>query len=340
MNRITPKNTFFNLSIFQLFLSIIFLSIFALPASSINPDKIDKGSLTLPKSPAPPPLPQPLPTAPPPSNPVSAPAPVTPQAYYPPKSYDPAPSPAPARQSLPHDVVGCDNKGHSKLIRQIRLGEVVHCVLGEDSFRKDGRPIHMYEFQGTADQALAIKLIGGKSGDWQLNPYLVVLGPDRRVISADDNTSRQRIAQVQVKLPTNGTYTILASNREAKESGRYSIVVERDPNRYSLDESRELSDRSQRLTQDNSAFNPSEFQGEQGKVVTIRASSYSFFPALILLDPDGQIIARNDNKAGKRNVALEYRLPKSGTYKAIVNSIRPEDRGNYRLTISPFTQGR
>jgi serine protease Do len=198
----------------------------------------------------------------------------------------------------------------------------------------------MYEFQGTADQALAIKLIGGKSGDWQLNPYLVLLGPDRRVIAADDNTSRQRIAQVQVKLPTNGTYTILASNREAKESGRYSVVVETDPNRYSLDESRELSDRSQRLTQDNSAFNPSEFQGEQGKTVTIRASSYSFFPALILLDPDGQIIARNNNKAGDRNVTLEYRLPKSGTYKAIVNSLRPEDRGSYRLTISTSAQGR
>ena len=38
------------------------------------------------------------------------------------------------------------------------------------------------------------------------------------------------LEQLQVKPLANGTYTILASNREANELGLYSVVVETDPN--------------------------------------------------------------------------------------------------------------
>ena len=38
------------------------------------------------------------------------------------------------------------------------------------------------------------------------------------------------LEQLQVKPLANGTYTILASNREANEPGLYSVVVETDPN--------------------------------------------------------------------------------------------------------------
>jgi hypothetical protein len=192
----------------------------------------------------------------------------------------------------------------------------------------------MYKFQGTADQALVLRVIGGKSGYWQLKPYLVLLGPDRQRVSADDNTSKQQIAQVQLKLPVSGIYTILVSNRLASESGRYTLLAENDPTPYSFDQVAELTDQSQKIDQDNSAFNLSEFQGEQGQLITIRASSYSFFPSIILLDSDEQIIARNDNKEGNRSTTLEYRLPKNGKYKIIINSVRPKDKGSYRLTIS------
>ncbi|NJL43088.1 MAG: hypothetical protein HC935_06590 [Pseudanabaena sp. SU_2_4] len=198
--------------------------------------------------------------------------------------------------------------------------------------------MHIYQFQGKANQPVVAKLIGGKPGDWQLNPYLVLLDPNRQVIAADDNTSRQRVAQVNVKLPETGMYTILASNGDPKQTGRYSVVVERDPNIYSFDRLEELDSSSSRLSQDNSPYEISEFQGEQDRLVTIRASSYSFFPVVYLLDSDDRILASNENTVGDRNAALEYRLPKSGTYKVLVNSLRPEDRGAYRLTISSSSQ--
>jgi hypothetical protein len=355
MTRIISKHTSVSFSIAQLVLSFLFLSVLALPAISINPDEIPKGTTTLPQPPEPLPLPAPLPAAPPPAPappenpapPESPPAPVTPQVYYPPEPSAPAPAPSPVPAPAPsqpvttpqqptrssRDVVGCNDKGHSTLVRQIEIGELIPCVLSQDSFRQAGRPIHIYEFQGNVNQAVVVKLIGGKPGDWQLNPYLVLLGPDRQVIAADDNTSRLRVAEAYVRLPATGTYTILASSSKAGEFGRYGLVVERDREQYSFDQFDELTNRSRKLKQDNSAYDTSEFQAEQGNVITIRASSSSFFPALVLLDPDGQLVARNDNKAGSRNITLEHKIAKSGTYTVVVNSLRPSDRGSYRLTI-------
>lgn len=238
------------------------------------------------------------------------------------------------RQLLYKDVVGCNEQGHITAIRRISLGEVAHCVISDNSFRNNnGRPVHIYQFQGKANQAIVTKLIGGKPGDWQLSPYLLLLGPDRQVIAADDNTSRQRVAQVNVKLPETGMYTILASNGDPKQTGRYSVVVESDPNIYTYDRLDELDNQSLKLSQDNSAFDVSEFQGQQDQLVSIRASSYSFFPVVYLLDSDDRILATNENTVGDRNALLEYRLPKSGTYKVVVNSLRPQDRGPYRLTV-------
>jgi hypothetical protein len=257
--------------------------------------------------------------------------------------YSPQPEPrfvdSRPRQILYKDVVGCNEEGHITAIRRLAVGEVVHCVISDNSFRNnDGRPVHIYQFQGKANQPIVAKLIGGKPGDWQLSPYLILLGPDRKPIAADDNTSRQRVAQVNVKLPETGLYTILASNGDPKQTGRYSVVVERDPNIYSFDRLDELDSRSSKLNQDNSPYAISEFQGEQDRLVTIRASSYSFFPVVYLLDSDDRILASNENTVGDRNAALEYRLPKSGTYKVLVNSLRPQDRGTYRLTVSSSSQ--
>jgi hypothetical protein len=295
------------------------------------------------------PAPQPPASVPVPVNRIPESEPVPDQApsrSYSNQNYDPLPvytppnpSPQPVvetrpRPPLPSGVVSCDEVGHIRAIRRIGYGDVVHCVISDNSFRNNSRPMHIYQFQGKANQPIVAKLIGGKPGDWQLSPYIVLLGPDRQIIAADDNATRQRVAQVNVKLPETGIYTILASNGDPKQTGRYSVVVERDPAFYSVDRIEELDTRSSRLSQDSSPYNISEFQGEQDRLVTVRVSSSSFFPVIFLLDSDDRILASNDNTIGDRNAALEYRLPRSGTYKVLVNSLRPSDRGNYRLTVS------
>ncbi len=315
----------------QCFLVMLYAS-----SASAVPAELPKPKVPAPRPPAPVQVP---------INRIPEPAPVQPssrsggnQGYVNTPQYTPPAQPrlidSRPRQLLYKDVVGCNEQGHITAIRRISLGELVHCVISDNSFRNsNGRPVHIYQFQGNTNQPLIAKLIGGKPGDWQLSPYLVLLGPDRQIIASDDNAVRQRVAQVNVKLPVDGLYTLLASNGDPKETGRYSVIVERDPDSYSLDRIEELDSRSSRLNQDNSPFNISEFQGEQDRLVSIRASSSNFFPVIYLLDSDDRVLATNENTVGDRNALLEYRLPKSGTYKVVVNSLRPQDRGTYRLTV-------
>jgi hypothetical protein len=86
--------------------------------------------------------------------------------------YSPPPQPrfvdSRPRQILYKDVVGCNEEGHITAIRRIKYGEVAHCVISDNSFRNnDGRPVHIYQFEGKANQPIVAKLIGGKPGDWQ-----------------------------------------------------------------------------------------------------------------------------------------------------------------------------
>jgi hypothetical protein len=103
--------------------------------------------------------------------------------------------------------------------------------MGKDTILKDGRLTHMYQFRGTANQALVIKLVGNSSGALQLYPSFVLQAPNQQVVAAEENTSRQRIVQLQVKLPATGLYTIFVSSVNAKKTGGYLLVVGKDSQR-------------------------------------------------------------------------------------------------------------
>ena len=181
-------------------------------------------------APAPPPVSPPAPAPEPSPPPTPAPAPVP--APVPPPTPAPAPAPPPApTPSVLRDKLGCDNKGQINTVRQIRLGEKVYCVLGQNSALVDGRPTHKYMFQSTANQPLVIKLIGGQSLDQVFYPSFKLMDSDSQVVVADKNSNKQRIIQLQVKLPVTGIYTILVSNVDAKEFGPYSLVIGNDPDR-------------------------------------------------------------------------------------------------------------
>ena len=198
------------------------------PAPTPSPTPAPAPSPTPSPTPAPTPSPTPAPTPAPTPSPTPAPAPAPTPAPTPTPA--PVPPPAPVPSNF-HDERGCDNKGHIKTVRQISIGEKIYCVLGINSILVDSRPTHKYTFQGTANQSLVIKLLGGKAGNQQFYPSFVLVGSDARVVAVDKNNSRQGIIQVQVKLPDTDRYTILVSNVNAKEFGSYSFVVERDPNR-------------------------------------------------------------------------------------------------------------
>jgi hypothetical protein len=86
--------------------------------------------------------------------------------------------------------------------------------------------IHLYTFEGTADQSVTITM---SSAD-DLDPYLAVLDEANNVLAEDDDSGggpRGLDAQIVFTVPTDGTFIIIATRAGLDTGttvGRYSLA--------------------------------------------------------------------------------------------------------------------
>jgi hypothetical protein len=66
---------------------------------------------------------------------------------------------------------------------------------------------------------------------------------------------------------------------------------------------------------DGSWYDSYKFEGQAGDLIQIWLESDAFDPYLILLDPEGEQIAVNDDTIGSANSAIVIALPQTGTYQ-------------------------
>ncbi len=85
---------------------------------------------------------------------------------------------------------------------------------------------------------------------------------------------------------------------------------------------------------DRSYFNAYTFEGKAGQQIEIDMTSSEIDPYLILLAPDGQDLAHDDDGGGDSNARLVMALPVDGTYTVLANAYRAGETGNYNLRLS------
>ncbi|MFE1747128.1 trypsin-like peptidase domain-containing protein [Coleofasciculus sp. H7-2] len=85
------------------------------------------------------------------------------------------------------------------------------------------------------------------------------------------------------------------------------------------------------LQADNSYFDLYTFQGRAGQRVKVDMASQQIDSYLILLGPNGNEVAQDDDGGGRGNASLVATLPASGTYLIIANSSEGRQAGAYRL---------
>lgn len=86
------------------------------------------------------------------------------------------------------------------------------------------------------------------------------------------------------------------------------------------------------LADDNSYYNAHTFAGQAGEFVIIDLASSDFDTFLILLDPQGNRIATNDDGDGT-NSRIAIALPTTGTYTVWANSYVAGATGSYTIAI-------
>lgn len=75
------------------------------------------------------------------------------------------------------------------------------------------------------------------------------------------------------------------------------------------------------------------FQGHPDDHVLITLQAVGSDPYLELYDPDGQLIAQNDDATGTRNASLELTLATGGEYSIIVRMYDDNQTGAYQLAL-------
>jgi tetratricopeptide (TPR) repeat protein len=91
------------------------------------------------------------------------------------------------------------------------------------------------------------------------------------------------------------------------------------------------------VLQDGSLYDLHTFDGEAGQFIEIRLSSDAFDTYLILLGPDGEQIAENDDGGEGLNSIIYIQLPQTGRYSMIANAYEVMGRGRYRLTVAEIS---
>jgi S1-C subfamily serine protease len=85
------------------------------------------------------------------------------------------------------------------------------------------------------------------------------------------------------------------------------------------------------LPVDNSFFDLYTFQGRAGQRVQIDMASREIDSFLILIDPNGNEVAQDDDGGGGPNARIVATLPLNGTYLLVANSYEAGQAGTYRL---------
>ncbi|MBW4601795.1 MAG: peptidase [Calothrix sp. FI2-JRJ7] len=232
--------------------------------------------------------------------------------------------------------------------RNINFVDVEIGVLKRGDFQSQGRYFHFYQFEGTENQLIEVRLTGSidkrRSNNLSLDPVMFLLDSNNRVIltrgsnelSNGQASGRVKSAFAFVRLPATGKYTIAVTSRNPRDSGRYSLALRNDRASYALDKSGVLTTQSSTIRRNGSPYSVSKFQGRRDQLVSIRADSVfeDFSPYVVLLNSRGEVVARDNDKDGRYSALIDrVRLPQDDIYYVVVISAIARERGTYRLTV-------
>jgi hypothetical protein len=280
-------------------------------------------------APAPAYRPRPVPDPPQPVY-AAAPAPRR-STYEPPQTYTP-----PARSSRGQAIATAPKK--EPTIKELGYAYIESGVLGQADAIASDRHYRVYTFQGKASQPIEVRLIGSNDSRLGLDPAMFLFGPNgkeplARRFSEYDSV---RSSFMYMRLPEDGTYSIIVTSKQPKKIGRYSLALRDDRASYLLDQYGELSDRSPKLEQNNRPFESFEFRGRRDQFVNLRVDSTraEFPPLVYMLNSKGKVVttSRDDNSLYRVRVE-RTQLTEDDTYTIVVSSLRPESRGKFRVSV-------
>ena len=231
----------------------------------------------------------------------------------------------------------------------IRIGQPMSGTLAASDARSSGgQHQDVYTFTGRAGQTLRVNLDSNN-----MDTLVRVTGPGG-FTQQDDDSGDLLNAQLDITLPANGTYQVVATTYSAGVTGDYTLrISEIDPRQnaatasaagtirvgQSVNGALRAGDPTRSSGQYADAYT---IEGQQGQTIEVRLSATAFDPFLSISGP-GNFQADNDDDMESneplRNSRLVVTLPQSGQYRIQATSFARGSTGDYRLSVAQASGG-
>ncbi len=218
-----------------------------------------------------------------------------------------------------------------------------------------------FTLEGRAGQRIELRL---ESGDF--DPFIQINGPGNFIEANDDDPAGGRNSRLNVTLPADGSYTVMATSYAARETGRYTLRVgdamagnalrdtpttraaasvrpaagsDGSPSIAMGESARgRLADGDERLGASGEYVDTYRFTAERGQRVAIDIVSSNFDTYAILQPPGDAPQIDNDDGPDGTNARIDQVMPASGEYRVLVTSFRAGETGDYRITVAPSVE--
>lgn len=238
----------------------------------------------------------------------------------------------------------------------IGLGQTVNGTLTtSDLLRSDDTYADGFSYNGHSGEVITITM---RSSD--VDAWLVIDDPASQFMEYNDDGAGGTDAMLNVTLPHDGRYIILANTVRPGATGSYTLSVTSGGSARTVSStsssSRGLSmtqiaqlslpmitagqtiggslTTSDILREDNTYTDAFFYQGQAGEQITITMRSRDFDAWLIIDDPNGPMHEYDDDSAGGTDAQLTVTLPHDGRYIILANVVQAGATGSYTLTVT------
>lgn len=212
--------------------------------------------------------------------------------------------------------------------------------------------MHLYAFDGQANAAITLTM-NATSGT--LDPFLLLLASDGRVVAWDDDSAGNLNAFINTSLPDDGVYFVLASTlytlyqpalSEDDLDGRYSLALtgagltqDLPVDAATLDlPLLRLDTPTNGLIDEESPVALAALPVQDSVTIDISAGSTDFDPMLYVFDMEGQRVALDDDGLDGWNAVVQgLALDEAGEYLVLVSTFDFHKTGDYGMTGGNFT---
>lgn len=224
-------------------------------------------------------------------------------------------------------------------------GRPVTSMLGFGDRRlDDGAYYRLYRFSAAAGQLVRITM---NSDDF--DAYLLLLDAYGNILATDDDSGSGTNARITYTIPHTGDFLVIAKSYWRTGEGWYTLSLEFVDNSVPpvsdervLSFGRSITARlgpQDDVLVDGTYAKRYTFFGTAGHRVRITMRSTEFNAYLILLDPNGEFLAGDNDSGGGTDAMIEIRLPSTGTYTVFANAYRPGEQGRFTIRLDSQESG-